>query len=46
VLPSYLFLGGGNASDCDVADITLLTRYIAGESATLGNVCKPYSGSP
>jgi hypothetical protein len=29
-----------------VADITLLTRFIAGEAVTLGNVCKPYFGGP
>jgi hypothetical protein len=36
----------GDGSDCDVADITLLTRYIAGQSVTLGNVCKPYFEEP
>jgi hypothetical protein len=36
----------GDGSDCDVADIALLTRFIAGEPVTLGNVCKPYFEGP
>ena len=36
----------GDGSDCDVADIYALSRYIAGETVTLGNVCKPYFGAP
>ena len=28
-------------ADCDVADIFLLRRFVAGEAATLGNECKP-----
>jgi hypothetical protein len=35
-----------DGSDCDVADIYALSRYIAGETVTLGNVCKPYFGGP
>jgi len=35
-----------DGSDCDVADIYALSRYIAGEPVTLGNVCKPYFGGP
>jgi hypothetical protein len=31
-----------DGSDCDVADIYALSRYIGGESVTLGNVCRPY----
>ena len=36
----------GDGSDCDVADIYALSRYIGGETVTLGNVCKPYFGGP
>jgi hypothetical protein len=36
----------GDGSDCDVADISALSRYIGGETVTLGNVCKPYFGAP
>jgi hypothetical protein len=36
----------GDGSDCDVADITALSRYVGGKSVTLGNVCKPYFEEP
>jgi hypothetical protein len=36
----------GDGSDCDVADIFVLSRLIAGKTVTLGNVCKPYFGGP
>jgi hypothetical protein len=32
--------------DCDVEDIYVLSRYIAGKSVTLGNLCRPYFFGP
>jgi hypothetical protein len=36
----------GDGSDCDVRDIHALTRFIAGETVALGNVCRPYFDGP
>jgi hypothetical protein len=36
----------GDGRDCDVEDIYLLERFIAGEPVTLGNLCKPYFEGP
>jgi YVTN family beta-propeller protein len=34
----------GGASDCDVADIYVLQRFLAGESVTVENGCRAYTG--
>ena len=34
----------GGASDCDVADIYVLERVVASESATVENSCQAYGG--
>ena len=34
----------GGASDCDVADIYVLERVVASESATIENTCQAYTG--
>jgi hypothetical protein len=34
----------GGASDCDVADIYVLQRFLAGKSATVENTCQAYTG--
>jgi hypothetical protein len=34
----------GGASDCDVADIYVLQRVVAGKSATVENSCRAYTG--